>query len=197
MAVINGTSGNDSLVGTAGNGTLIGLAGMDTLQGLAGDDSLAGGDGIDFLEGGPGDDTLDGGGSFDLADYRNSAGAVVVSLATGIATGDGTDTLVGIEGAIASAFADRLTGDAGDNQFQGLEGVDTIDGGAGNDQLSYTLASAAVSVNLATGMVTGPHGADVFPNIEGAVGSAFGDLLVGEAFMRAPDPGKALRALFD
>src|SRR5689334_18172451 len=38
MAVVTGTSGNDSLPGTAGD---------DTLSGLAGDDTLAGGGGMD------------------------------------------------------------------------------------------------------------------------------------------------------
>jgi len=45
--VINGTSGDDSLVGTPGNDTLNGFAGNDTLDGAGGADSMVGGAGDD------------------------------------------------------------------------------------------------------------------------------------------------------
>ncbi len=171
MAVITGTPGDDSLEGTSGS---------DTLEGLGGNDFLWAGDGLDYLQGGLGDDTLDGASGFDLADYQNSLTAIVGSLVTKLVTGEGTDTLVDIEGFIGSPLADRLTGDAGFNWFVGMGGVDTIDGGDGTDVIDYYLASAAVVVDLAARTVTGPDGSDVFTSIEGASGTRFNDQLLGD-----------------
>jgi len=58
VAVINGTSGDDSLTGTSGDDTINGLGGNDTLIGGDGADLLVGGDGFDSLIGGSGSDTL-------------------------------------------------------------------------------------------------------------------------------------------
>ena len=67
---------------------------------------------------------IDGGSGTDRASYTAVAGPVTVNLATGSATGDGTDTLKAMEGAIGTAAGDTFTGNAADNTF---------DGGAGND----------------------------------------------------------------
>ena len=171
MAVITGTPGDDSLEGTSGS---------DTLEGLAGNDFLWGGDGLDYLQGGPGNDTLDGFLGFDFADYRNSLTAVVASLATKLVTGEGTDTLVDIEGIVGSPFADRLTGDAQANWFIGMGGIDTIDGGDGADVIDYAFASGPIVIDLAARTVTGPDGADVFTGIEGAAGTAYDDQILGD-----------------
>ena len=171
MAVITGTPGDDSLEGTAGS---------DTLEGLGGNDFLWGGDGLDYLQGGPGNDTLDGALGFDFADYRNSLTAVVASLATKLVTGEGTDTLVDIEGLIGSPFPDRMTGDAQANWFLGMGGIDTIDGGDGADVIDYAYATGPVVVDLAASTVTGPDGADVFTSIEGASGTGYDDQLLGD-----------------
>ena len=66
-----------------------------------------GGDGADTLMGRGGDDILDGGGSpADTASYAEAASGVTVDL--GIAgpqnTGEGFDTLIGIENLTGSAF---------------------------------------------------------------------------------------------
>ncbi|MEZ5892045.1 MAG: hypothetical protein R3C58_02695 [Parvularculaceae bacterium] len=66
MAIIDGTSGNDSLDGTAGDDTINGLAGVDILDGKGGNDFITGGADSDRLEGGSGDDTLDGGDGNDV-----------------------------------------------------------------------------------------------------------------------------------
>lgn len=180
MAIIDGTAGNDSLVGTAENDTISGLGGDDTLRGLAGNDSLAGGPGIDFLHGGPGDDTLNGGADFDFADFRNSAGAVLVNLALAQATGEGTDTLIGVEGVVGSAFGDTLIGGDQANVFRGNGGVDTVDGGAGSDTVDFTMAGGAVTVNLASGRVDYLNGSVIFTNVENATGSPSDDALTGD-----------------
>src|SRR5258708_35037716 len=54
--LINGTSGNDSLVGGAGNDTINGFDGNDTIDGGAGADSMVGGAGDDlYFVDNPGD----------------------------------------------------------------------------------------------------------------------------------------------
>ncbi|MGO1117234.1 calcium-binding protein [Rhodovibrionaceae bacterium A322] len=75
MAIVIGTSGNDSLVGSANDDLILGLAGNDTVAANAGadfvvagtgDDSVRGNAGNDRLHGGLGNDTLFGGADNDL-----------------------------------------------------------------------------------------------------------------------------------
>ena len=128
---------DETLTGATGNDTLSGGDGNDILIGLAGNDTLDGGNGDDTLRGGAGNDTLNGGAGIDAANYKDAANGVTVSLAIvgAQATGDGNDTLIGIENLIGSAFADTLTGDAGANRINGGTGADTINGGGGADTL--------------------------------------------------------------
>jgi hypothetical protein len=174
---IDGTSGNDTLLGTPGD---------DVIHGLGGDDFIHAGAGDDVLAGGPGNDTLDGGTGNDTADYSASTSPVDVNLASGTATGEGNDTLTGIENVVGSAGDDRLTGDATNNTLDGGAGNDTLTGGAGNDVLhggagndtaSYSTATGAVTVDLTqtTAQNTGGAGTDTLDGIEGVVGSNFGD----------------------
>jgi Ca2+-binding RTX toxin-like protein len=186
-----GGDGNDTLIGGDGDDRLFGEAGGDTLEGGdgddrfwggEGDDTLTGGDGDDRLRGGEGDDMLDGGvGDRDRAEYRDDPAGVIANLATGTATdgwGD-TDTLIGIERLVGSDFDDTLTGNDADNQFRGVMGDDVIDGGGGRDWVIYWDATSAVSINLATGVVTGGAGNDTLISIENLDGSNFGDTIIG------------------
>jgi len=168
-----GSDFNDSITGSDGDNRLVGRAGNDTLTGGAGNDSLDGGAGRDIL------------------DYSQDTGAVTVNLQTQRATdgSGGQDTVVGFEQVIGSAFNDVLTGTTSLNEegFAGGGGNDTIDGGAITDTLnlsnlnivSYQAATAAVNVNLDTGLVTGGAGLDVLKNINVVLGSAFNDTLTG------------------
>jgi Ca2+-binding RTX toxin-like protein len=142
------SANNDTLTGTATANTLNGLAGHDFLKGLGGNDTLNGGDGGDFLEGGTGNDKLNGGSGIDIANYGDSAIKVTVDLRGTADTdtakrGSETDTLTGIEGAIAGGGADRFWGDGGANWFQGGGGKDTFTGGAGRELYDYNLTSAS------------------------------------------------------
>ncbi|MEL7244855.1 MAG: calcium-binding protein, partial [Cyanobacteria bacterium J06573_2] len=86
---------------------------------------------------------------------------------------------------------DLLDGGEGNDTLTGLAGDDTLDGGAGNDSLdgsdgidtvTYENDSAAVQVNLATQTATdGFGGNDTLLNIENVVGSAFADSIIGDA----------------
>ena len=86
------------------------------------------------LDGGAGDDALSGNGGTDRASFTSRPAAVTVDLTTGKATGQGTDTLVGIKGVVGSSGADRITGGAapcelfgsvGDDRDRGPRGVPT------------------------------------------------------------------------
>jgi Ca2+-binding RTX toxin-like protein len=91
-----------------------------------------------------GDDTLDGGAGVDMASFFvhcnpfvcDHYGPVSVDLGAGTASGQGADTLIGIEKLRGSAFEDTLIGDAGPNRMYGLEGNDSLFGLAGDDHLN-------------------------------------------------------------
>jgi Ca2+-binding RTX toxin-like protein len=169
----------------------------DTITGGAGANILRGEGGNDYLTGGPGNDTLHGGSGIDRAIYATATAAVVVNLATGIATGGaGTDTLSFIEHVSGSAFDDTLTGDAADNYLFGAGGNDTLKGGLGNDTLEgadgidtadYQAATGFVVVNLPAGTATGADGTDTLITIENVNGSAYNDVLIGGAGVNVLD----------
>lgn len=203
-----GTPGDDFLVGTRDDDVIVGLAGNDVIAGLGGEDLICGGEGNDEIEGGPdmdglsgdqGDDKLDGGEhEMDIALYVNSPAAVQVSLSTGVATGDGTDTLANIEGLVGSTFDDTLEGNELNNVFVGWygndrstglggfdyfnadEGDDAFDGGSGDDLVYYDFAPGPVTVDLAAGQSAG-YGADALVSIEDVYGSKFADRITGNA----------------
>lgn len=132
-----GGGGTDTLLnienvyGTAFADTLSGSTASNMLFGGAGDDSLSGGQGDDFLAGGAGNDTINGGAGDDTVSYDDGdVTGVVVNLATGVATGHGTDTLVSIEGVYGGAGNDTLTGSGTMANYLG--------GGAGNDNINAT-----------------------------------------------------------
>ena len=87
---------------------------------------------------------------------------------------NGDDNLVGTAG------IDTLSGLGGNDQLTGGTGADTIDGGSGIDIARYDDATSGVVVHLGN-RVGGSSvlGKDTLISIEGAVGSNFGDLIVG------------------
>ncbi|WP_334165431.1 calcium-binding protein, partial [Phenylobacterium sp.] len=158
--VITGTDSHDTLAGTAGADTIAGGGGVDILSGLEGDDSVSGGQGHDVLRGhtgadtlhgdadddqlvgGAGDDVLDGGSGIDRASFSSDATEGVrvdLRISGPQDTGQGVDTLIGIENLSGTRFSDTLTGTSGDNWLwggsdgSGVTGNDVIDGDAGND----------------------------------------------------------------
>jgi Ca2+-binding RTX toxin-like protein len=90
--------------------------------------------------------------------------------------GAGNDRLVGGLG------DDRLLGGAGNDLIEGQAGADVMDGGAGLDTLVYALSEAGVQIRLDRGTATGGEAAgDRFTGFENVVGSAWKDVLVGDA----------------
>ena len=213
--------------GEGGRDQLRLLAAMDnSIEALAGGvhaDSLLGDNDDNWLRGNWGADTLDGGAGFDMVDYSgdqdfNADGfGVVVNLSdtaqAGVAArtardakGD-TDQLSGFEAARGTGFRDHLIGsDARGEQFRGMQGADTIEGGLGNDASVHRSDSDAdldgfgVAVNLSarqvavTGFGTagnitlaaatardGWGDTDTLISIESAHGSSARDILIGAA----------------
>jgi acrosin len=91
---------------------------------------------------------LDGGAGNNTLDYSAYPTGVTVNLATGQATGF-AGGISNIANVLGSAFADRLTGNAGRNVLIGGPGADILDGGDGDDLLiggstTYGANTAAV-----------------------------------------------------
>jgi serralysin len=122
----NGGSGNDTVIGNPVANALSGNAGADSLSGVGGNDTLKGGTGADRLDGGSGTDTVI---------FGVVAAGLTINLAGGVASGDGGDTLVSIENAVGSRYADTLTGNGSANTLDGAQGADMIFGGGGADRL--------------------------------------------------------------
>ncbi len=139
-----GLAGDDTITLHNGNDTADGGAGADTFRDRAGgDDTMQGGDDADTFFAGSGNNLIDGGAGFsgrrgfdrDTVSYENSSTEARVNLAVGSGTGDGTDTLIGIENVRGSALADGIAGDLGNNALFGLDGNDSMAGQDGNDRL--------------------------------------------------------------
>ncbi|MGO1078072.1 beta strand repeat-containing protein, partial [Inquilinus sp. CA228] len=129
--------GGDTLSGDGSANWLFGYGGNDTLGGAGGTDVLDGGDGQDTLIGGAGMDLLYGGAGTDTASYAASAAAVRVDLSVVAAAGGDAqgDILQGIENLEGSAGNDILDGDALANTLAGGAGNDVLSGKGGNDLL--------------------------------------------------------------
>lgn len=130
MALISGTSGDDSLSGTAATDILDGLGGKDTIEGLGGNDLLIGGKGGDLLFGNSG--TIPQPPLFEMPDLASPGSDTLVG-------GPGDDTIFGSS---ASAFPGSgpslILGGAGDDRITATWGADTVLGGAGNDTILGT-----------------------------------------------------------
>ncbi len=125
----------ENLTGSGFDDHLTGDANANVLSGGSGDDYLDGGAGDDVLIGGAGDDTLYGGAGVDTAVFADASQGVDANLAEGQATGDGADSLRGVENLTGSAHDDTLTGDYQSNVLAGGSGSDTLSGGGGSDTL--------------------------------------------------------------
>jgi Ca2+-binding RTX toxin-like protein len=160
MAIIGTpTPGNDIIRGDALDNFIDALAGNDTVSGNEGNDTLIGGSGSDSIIGGLGNDSINGGTGIDR--IRVSARGANITLTNTSVTGEGVDSLTGIENAElfvfqsnsipgnidASAFTlgsvtldggvgrNNLIGSSGNDFLDGEDSIDTLSGGLGNDTL--------------------------------------------------------------
>jgi Ca2+-binding RTX toxin-like protein len=190
--------GSDTLVNVE---SLLGSEYDDTLIGDDEANILIGSGGDDFLMGGSGDDTISGGEGIDFVSYAGASNGVTVNLSItwDQDTGQGMETLLGLEGVIGSDHDDTLIGDenantliggSGNDTLEGWEGDDILEGGIGDDRLDGGLGDDAASyANAAAGGITvdlsnplnnrGEASGDTFVAIENLIGSAGDDDLTG------------------
>jgi hypothetical protein len=153
MDAIGGEEGNDELRGGAGldvvsfqvrvrvdlaRGTATGegsdrLSGIEALHGSPFGDELLGDEQINIFFPADGDDVIRGRDGFDAVAFMRP---VEADLAARRSVGEGTDTLLEVEGLASVAEGrDVLRGDAGANVLIGGPGNDTLIGRAGNDDM--------------------------------------------------------------
>jgi Ca2+-binding RTX toxin-like protein len=127
MATISGTVDGEQLYDLPGSQS-------DQINGLGGDDVI-------FMSQDNGNDVVDGGSGNDIVSYYYSFSAgygITIDLGTGSAD-DGfghVDTLVSIEVAQGTRFADEMWGSDIGNTLWGGDGDDLLYGQDGNDQLA-------------------------------------------------------------
>ncbi|MFN3857338.1 MAG: hypothetical protein ACK4RV_06260 [Caulobacter sp.] len=126
-----------NIIGDEDPNILTGTVDDDTIEGLGGDDQIDGGDGADTIDGGRGNDTINGGAGTDTVTYAGADEGFAINLfgSASSVSGDETDTLISIENAIGTAFADTLNGNHGANILWGGAGADLILGNNGDDIL--------------------------------------------------------------
>ncbi|QJD16166.1 calcium-binding protein [Paracoccus sanguinis] len=128
-------SGIENLLGGSGNDRFFGSTVGNVLNGGAGNDQLYGGGGNDTLIGGAGNDFFHGGADADVILFEGSA-AVDVDIVRTTATGQGTDTLGGVENITGGSGSDIIRGNAAANVLNGAVGNDTLVGRGGSDVLT-------------------------------------------------------------
>ncbi len=165
-----GEAGDDTLLGMGGNDFLFGGAGNDTLTGGAGDDQVFGeagndrmiwnpGDGTDLNEGGAGNDTVlvNGGDASEVFTATPNGSRVrfdrtspfPFSLDIGttenlvVNMNGGDDVFTGSNG-LAPLISLTVDGGAGNDQITGGDGNDVLLGGDGNDVITGGLGNDVV-----------------------------------------------------
>ncbi|MBF2097627.1 MAG: choice-of-anchor I family protein [Gloeomargaritaceae cyanobacterium C42_A2020_066] len=146
--ILDGTSGNDSLVGGNAADVAYGFEGNDTLRGGGANDALFGGVGNDRLRGDGGDDSLVGGTGNDRLEGNNGNDNLLGQ--------EGNDTLNGGGG------NDQLDGGAGNDRLEGGNNNDTLVGGAGSDNLLGGSGSDFLVGGQGNDTLTGGSGPDTF-----------------------------------
>lgn len=151
---------------------------IELVQTIASDADLGFGFGIDYQE--------IGGRHYILYNAFDSDAVASIEI------GGGDDDLTGTSGndnIAGLAGDDTLTGDDGDDDLSGGIGDDilrpglgndTVDGGDGNDTVDYS-DTGSVAVRLFGNRASGDEFRDTLTAVENIVGSAFDDLLNGDA----------------
>jgi Ca2+-binding RTX toxin-like protein len=212
-----GSAYNDSVVGTNTDNKLDGSFGNDLIFGMGGNDVLIGGIGADTIYGGDGNDTVSYAGSFEGVKVAFASGSYRFGLNTVLVTAGFTggdaegDTVLDVENAIGTDYADVLYGDALNNWFEGGGGIDVlvgnegddvlmgglgndnIDGGAGSDTADFNDKTTSVSITLngasgARAFVTG-LAEDFLLRIENIIGGSAADSLTGDALANTLNGG--------
>ena len=181
-----------AITGDASVSTITGTEDSDVICSLGGGHEIVGLGGNDLIYPGLGDDTVDGGFDADTISYANTDQGVAIDLLSA------TDDLSNLENLTGTDADDTLSGDNTTNVITGLDGSDAIsghggrdtvlpglgddidvDGGTGNDTISYRdMTGGGVEIDLDAGTATGA-GSDAFSGFESAEGTDGNDTLSG------------------
>lgn len=201
---IEGGRGNDLIYGGSGNDTLEGNSGNDTLYGNSGQDELYGGAGNDVLHAGEnkgsGNDELSGGSGNDILYGSTTLGTSTLGNCV-LNGGSGNDIFYVLT---KGTSVDAGTGDdliyAGMGKPMKESYISGLDGGDGNDTISFIKAKSGVVTELNyftlyyEGKLIEPGGAAAgeryHRNIENAIGSNYNDTLWGGEAINKLSGGK-------
>ncbi|HEY3432278.1 MAG TPA: calcium-binding protein [Rhodocyclaceae bacterium] len=203
--LVYGGTGDDVLYGDAGDDLIVGGAGADTINGGTGTNTAG------YSDATVGVTSSLSTGTFNGVTFTSSGGGILNGGTTGTAGDAAGDTLINIQNLSGSSLNDVLIGDAnantlsgvgGDDILEGMAGADVLDGGTGTNTASYEHASASVVASLSAGTygtvsftasasggilnngsaaAAGDAGGDRLVSIQNLTGSAFADILVGDA----------------
>jgi Ca2+-binding RTX toxin-like protein len=146
----DGGSHGDTLIGDAAANVLAGRGGGDVLSGGAEDDDLVGGDGAD------------------TASYAGAPVPVTANLRLGTASGEGADSLRGLENLFGGPAGDSLAGNDGSNLVVGNGGNDSILGYDGDDDLRGSAGDDGIEGNGGADTIAGGEGRDTQSGVSGA-----------------------------
>lgn len=91
--------------------------------------------------------------------------------------GDGADTIYGFA---LKGSTTHLYGENGDDTLVGGPGIDIMDGGVGENTISYYISTAGVTVSLADpSKNTGDAAGDVYINMQDVIGTKVNDVIFG------------------
>ena len=202
-----GTDDRDRIEGDEGDDVFYGKDGSDVFRAAGGDDTLYGGGAGDFIQPGSGDDIIYGGrggandwwnqvayddddewdkdinpGNGIAATFSNEEDGTIIDW-----NGD-TDTFFEIDAIRGTMYDDTFVGAEGQQIFAALGGVDTVDGGAGDDDMVdyqplnwQSDSNTGVVVDLAAGTAQdGLGNTDTLISIEQARGTDQADTLRGD-----------------
>ena len=126
-------------------------------------------------------------GAADRISIIGQGGAVNLSGWT-FTTWSSTEDLISIFGSASgedlrgSRMRDAINGGDGGDTLTGGAGADALNGGDGADAASYALSTALVKINLSLGAGAGGDAqGDTLTSIESVTGSAFNDVIYGDA----------------
>jgi Ca2+-binding RTX toxin-like protein len=176
IEIVEGTTGDDTLLGNDEN---------NTLYGGEGDDTLAGRGGENYLDGGEGDNWIT---------FSDSEDSATVDLSTNSATVDGvTSEVYNIDNIIGSNIADTLSGNEnsntilggrGDDTISGSDGNNVLDGGDGTNTLDYSfytnsIDTAGLDIDMSESYVNHDAYVDSISNFQNLIGTDYDDTLTG------------------
>ena len=186
--------GNLAQLQDAFSDTIVGLGGNDFIVAGNAGDIINGGDGNDFIDGRGGLDVMDGGNGIDTMDVSFFGFSYIWDMATGITNfSPGGEFAFNFENARTGAGADRITGNAANNNISlgagndfatGADGNDQVFGGLGNDNLFGGNGNDLLLGEAGTDVLSGGDG---FDNLQGGLdndrldGGAANDTLFGGA----------------